>query len=146
MLIDYEVNIACKPEELFPWVAEPDKAMMWMKSVRKGEIIEETPEKTGTTFREEMEEGGKILEMSGVITGYIENKLIAFHLESKIHEVDVSYTIEPLGDRSRLLVMSTIEWKFPMNMISLIIGRKIRSNITNQLESEFADLRKLCEQ
>jgi len=41
-----------------------------------------------------MEENGNSIEMFGVITGYVENKLMSFHLESKIHKLDVSYSIE----------------------------------------------------
>jgi hypothetical protein len=41
-----------------------------------------------------MEEDGKNLEMTGTITGYTPGQMIAFHLESKIHTVDVSYTVE----------------------------------------------------
>jgi len=49
----------------------PEKTMLWQKGMKKGEIIKETPEKIGTTFMEEMEEGGNSLVMRGVITGYV---------------------------------------------------------------------------
>ena len=95
--------------------------MLWQKGVKGGEIIQERPEKVGTTFREVMEENGNSLVMEGEITGFIQDKLISFHLESKIHQVDVSYTIEGDEHRSTLSVESSIRWKFPMNIMSLIM-------------------------
>ena len=145
MKITLAVDIFCPPEDVFPWIAEPDKAMQWQKGVKGGEIIKETPEKVGTTFREEMEEDGKSIVMYGEITDYIQDKLIAFHLESKIHRVEVSYTIVGQDDKSTVTLDSTINWKFPLNIISLIIGRKLKSGIVQQTEFEFAELKRLCE-
>jgi len=145
MEIALAVDIFRKPEEVFPWIAEPDKAMRWQKGVKGGEILKETPEKVGTTFREEMAENGNSLVMYGEITDYIQDQLISFHLESKIQRIDVSYSIVWNNDRSTFAMESTIHWKFPMNVISLVIGRKIREGILQQTESELTALKKLCE-
>jgi len=145
MEIALAVDIFCKPEEVFPWIAEPDKAMRWQKGVKGGEILKETPEKIGTTFKEEMADNGNSIVMYGEITNYIQDKLISFHLESKIHKVDVSYSIIWNNNRSIFSMESVIHWKFPMNVISLVIGRKIRGGILRQTESELAELKRLCE-
>ena len=145
MKITFAIEIFCRPEELFPWIAEPEKAMRWQKGVRGGEIIIETPEKIGTMFREEMEENGNRLVMHGEITDYIQDRLISFHLESKVHSVDASYSILWDDGHCMLAVESTIHWKFPMNVISLIIGRKMKEGIVRQTESELAELKRLCE-
>ena len=145
MKITVAVEVYCKPEGVFPWIADPDKAMRWQKGVKGGEIIEEMPEKIGTTFREEMEENGKRLVMYGEITGYVRDKFMSFHLNSNIHRVEVSYSIEWKDNRSILTAESIIHWKFPMNIISLFIGCKIKEGILRRTESEFAELKKLCE-
>ena len=145
MEIALAVDIFRKPEEVFPWVAEPEKAMRWQKGVKGGEILIETPAKVGTTFREEVEENGNSLVMYGEITDYIQDQLISFHLESKIHKVDVSYSIVWNNNRSTFALKTAIHWKFPMNVVSLIIGRKIREGIVQQTESELAELKRLCE-
>ena len=67
MKITLTIDILCSPVKVFPWIAEPDRAMRWQKGVKGGEIIKETPEKIGTTFKEEMEENGKKLVMYGEI-------------------------------------------------------------------------------
>ena len=145
MEVALAIDIFCKPAEVFPWVAEPDKAMLWQKGVKGGQILKETSEKVGTTFREEMAENGNSLVMYGEITDYVQDQLLSFHLESKIHKVDVSYSIVWTNDRSIFAVESTIHWKFPMNVISFVIGRKIREGILQQTESELAELKRLCE-
>jgi len=44
MKIIFAVDILCEPDKVFPWIAEPEKAMLWQKDVKKGEIIKGTPE------------------------------------------------------------------------------------------------------
>lgn len=83
--------------------------------------------------------------MQGMITKYIENRIIGFHLESKIHEFDVSYSLEGINKASRIAVELVIKWKFPMNFISLFIGKKIEKNLLKKLEAEVLALKKICE-
>ena len=139
-------DIQSKPEDIFPWIAEPDKAMKWQKGIKGGEIIKETSEKTGTTFKEVLEENGKRLEMYGEITDYIPDRLISFQLESKIHKVHVTYSVSGNDSKSIITVECSIHWKFPMNFMCLFLGRNIRKNILTQTESEIDELKKLCEQ
>jgi len=70
---------------------------------------------------------------------------MSFHLESKIHRVDVSYSIVWHDDKSTFAMESTIHWKFPMNIVTLIMGRKIREGILQQTGTELAELKRLCE-
>ena len=145
MRITY-VNEICKsPEVVFPWIAEPNKAMQWQKNVKAAEILIQKPEVVGTTFKEEMEEDGNRLEMRGVITKFVEDQVVAFHLESKIHEVDVSYSLEGLNDATRVTVDAKIHWKFPLNLLSVFMGRKMKMGIADQLRTEVFELKRLCE-
>ena len=140
------VNEILKPPEfVFPWIAEPDKAMQWQKNVKGGEILIDEPEVVGTTFKEQIEEGGESLEMVGVITQYIENQVIGFHLESKIHQVDVSYSLEALDNTSKITIDAIIKWKFPLNLMSILIGNKMKKGIAGQMEAEILELKRICE-
>jgi len=73
------------------------------------------------------------------------NELISFHLESKIHRVNVIYSVAENINKSTVRAESTIRWKFPMNLIYLFIGFKIKRTIMLQTKSEFAELKRLCE-
>ena len=93
-----------------------------------------------------MEESGRSLQMRGVITGYLKDKMISFQLESKIHAVEVSYSVAGEPGKSVARMQSTIHWKFPMTIMSIIFGRKMKSGIVQQTQSEFAELKRLCEE
>jgi len=145
MRIVYEAQIMRPPQLVFPWIAEPERAMKWQKNVKEGEIIVEKPEIIGTTFREVIEEDGNTLEMHGIITKYVENRMMGFHLASRIHEFDVDYSLEEDGQNTRIRIEATIRWKFPMSLISLFIRKKMERTLMKQLESEVQDLKNLCE-
>lgn len=145
MRITYANEIRKPPEFVFPWLAEPEKAMQWQKNVKGGEIVNETPGMVGTTFKEVLEEDGGRLEMTGVITQFVRDQIIEFHLESKMHEVDVTYSLEGSNGATQIMVDARIHWKFPTNLLSLFIGHKMKEGITRQLESEILELKRICE-
>jgi len=145
MIILYGDEISQPPEMVFPWIEDPEKAMQWQKNVKGGEIIEENPNKIGTTFKEVIEEGGNRLEMYGSITKYVKDKIIGFHLVSKIHEFDVSYAVEEIENATKLSIEARIRWKFPMNIVSIFLHKKMEEGLKKQLEQEVQELKKLCE-
>jgi hypothetical protein len=145
MNIKYENEISKPPEVVFPWIADPDKAMQWQTNVKGGEILVETPGKVGTTFKETIEEDGNELEMYGSISEYVEDEVIGFHIESRIHAFDVRYAVRGVGKGSSVSAEIDIRWKFPMNIMSLFIGKKMKASLLEDLASEFLALKKLCE-
>lgn len=145
MEISTSIDISNIPQKVFAWIDDPDKAMHWQKGVKSEEIIMETPERIGTTFREEIEENGKSLVMHGKITDYIPDQLIAFQLESKIHIIHINYSVVGYDKNSIVTVSATIKWRFPMNVISLILGHQIKTKIISQTKSELKELKMLCE-
>jgi len=146
MKINFAIEVSGEPDEVFPWIDNPEKAILWQKGVKKGEIIKETPEKIGTTFVEEMEDSEDSLVMHGVITGYVKNQMITFQLESRIHKLVVCYSITGKDGKSLITAESNIHWKFPMNIMSIILGCKIKEGILKQTDSEFSELKRLCEE
>jgi hypothetical protein len=138
-------QISKPPEVVFPWIADPEKAMQWQTNVKGGDILIDRPEVVGTTFTEVIEEDGRSLEMRGEITTYRKNQVIGFHLQSKIHEFDISYTVEETEQATRLSIEAIIKWKFPMNLIARFAGKRIEAGIQDQLASEVLELKRLCE-
>jgi hypothetical protein len=145
MRIFYENEILKPPKIVFPWIANPEKAMQWQKNVKGGEIMINKPEMVGTTFKEIIEEDGNSLEMVGTITQYIENQQIGFHLQSRIHDFNVIYSVEEIDKGSKVSIEANIKWKFPMNIVSLIIGKKMEAGMIKQLETEVLELKRICE-
>jgi carbon monoxide dehydrogenase subunit G len=145
MEITSSIAIKNTPDVVFSWLENPEKAMEWMTSVSGGEILHETPERVGTTFREVVEDESGSIEMCGMITGFEPDKSIAFHLESRVNSVDVGYQVEKTDDGSRLMYRAKIKWKFPVNIISIFMGNKMRQSILAQLQNELGRLKELCE-
>ncbi len=144
MKITFTSEISRSPELVFPWIEDPEKAMKWQKNVKGGEIIDKNPDIIGTTFTETVEEDGNSLPMSGIITKYIKNKMIGFHINSKTHEFDVTYTVERIDKATRLSIDADIHWKFPMNIMSIFLQKKMEEGLKKQMELEVQELRKLC--
>ena len=145
MKISLSIDINSPLPTVFSWVENPGKALQWQTSVAKGEILHETPERIGTTFREVVEEDGQGVELHGTITNYIPGKLISFHLESRVNVVDVEYSVEAIPNGTRLTQAGNVRWKFPINVISLFMGGKMEQGITAQSQKEFGKLKELCE-
>jgi len=145
MKISSAIDINSTPQEVFGWLEDPEKAKQWMTSVTETEILHETPDRVGTSFRETVEDEGGSLEMQGFISGFEADKSIAFHLESRVNTVDVEYWVGKIGTGVCLEYHADIRWKFPMNIISIFMGHKIRQNILEQLAVELNKLKELCE-
>jgi hypothetical protein len=145
MKISISININSTQEIVFCWLENPEKAMKWMTSVTKGEIIYESPDIVGTTFRETVEDESGSIEMEGFISGYQPNKSISFHLSSRVNIVDVAYSIEEIPTGVLLTNLANVKWKFPVNIISLFIGKKMKENIIAQSNEELSKLKVLCE-
>lgn len=139
------IDINSPPAKVFSWVDDPDKAMKWMTSVAKTRILHETPERVGTKFLEVVEEDGPGVELEGVITNFEPDKSISFHLESRVNVVDVEYCVEAVRNGARLTQNANVRWKFPVSVISIFSGRKIKEGIRAQAQKEFEKLKELCE-
>jgi uncharacterized protein YndB with AHSA1/START domain len=145
MKISYTIDINNTPEKVFHWLNNPERAMAWMSSVSKTELLHETTDMVGTTFREIVEENGQWTELHGVVTDYRPNQLIAFHLSGKFNVVDVEYRLEEIENRTRLTQNANIRFKSFMRVLSILIGPMFKKKIMDQLQKEFAELKELCE-
>ena len=145
MKISFSIDIDSPPARVFGWLESPEKAMQWMTSVARTEILHETPERVGTTFREVVEENGNGVELQGTITGFIPDRSISFHLTSRVNELDVEYGVEAIPTGTRLTQNANVRWKFPVNVISIFMGGKMRQGISAQSQKEFEKLKELCE-
>lgn len=100
----------------------------------------------GTTFREIIEENGRGTEMHGIVTDYIQNNVISFHLSGKFNSVDVKYSLEKSGGTTRLTQIANIHFKSILRILSVIIWPLFKKKIIDQSQREFMKLKELCEQ
>lgn len=122
MKISNRVEIKATPGKVFYWLEEPERAMKWMTSVTKSEIIKENPEKVGTTFREYIEEDGRGTEMRGVVTEFVSNERFAVHLEGEYNSVDVLFALEEKGGMTELTQDVQLRFKGIHKVLILFLG------------------------
>jgi uncharacterized protein YndB with AHSA1/START domain len=139
------VEINATPATVFYWLEDPSRAIRWMTSVSKTEIIYQRPGMVGTTFREWVEEDGRGTEMSGVVTRFVRGKRLAFHLEGEYNAVDVEYALEDREGHTLLSQRADIRFKGLLRVLSVLFGPTFKRKLTAQTESEFARLKELCE-
>ena len=145
MKLSYAMEIKTTPEKVWYWLGTPERAKVWQTNVSKTEILQETPNWIGTTFRETIEENGSGVEMQGVVTDYRENQSLAMHLSGKYNVVDVEWRIEEIGEHTRLTVYSNISFRSIIKILSIFMRPIFKRKITKQLQEEFARLKELCE-
>lgn len=145
MKITQTVEIRATVEEVFYWLGDPTRAMEWMTSVSRTEIIEKTPGWIGTTFRETVEEGGRGTELRGVVTDFVANERMAFHLEGEFNTVDVVWTLRHRGETIEVSQVAEVRFKGLMSVLILVLGPAFKKKMMAQGQSEFARLKALCE-
>lgn len=145
MQISQAVDIRCTPDKVFYWLGDPQRAMTWMASVSTCEILYESPEMVGTTFRETVEEDGQGTELQGVVTAWKPNELIAFHLSGKYNTVDVEYRLQDIESGTRLTQNANVCFKSLMKLVVLFMGRAFKHQVMEQSKKEFINLKALCE-
>jgi hypothetical protein len=119
--------------------------MVWQTSVSHTEIIQQTSNWVGTTFRETIEENGRGTEVEGVVTEYRENTALAMHLCGKFHVADIAWRIEEADRHTRLTVQADVRFKSLVRLMSIVFHPAFRKSILAQLRKEFATLKELCE-
>lgn len=143
--ISCSIDINRRPEEVFLWVKDPEKAMVWMTSVSKGEILHQTPDLVGTTFRETVEDEGRGTELHGMIIGYTPDESISFHLSGDYNVVDVEHRVEEIEGGTRLTTDANVRFKGLVWVMSLFMGATFKKKAIEQMQAEFARLKELCE-
>ena len=141
MKISNTIEIKSTPENVFYWLEDPERAMKWQTTVTKYEIIKETPQRVGTTFTEYIEENGHGTEMRGILTGFVPNKMLAFHLEGEYNTIDVNFTLNEKEGITQITQHADVHFRGMLKVLSIFLKKKI----IKQMQKEFAVLKELCE-
>ena len=140
------IDINVTPEKVWYWLGDPEKAKVWQTSVARTEIVHQTPDWIGTTFRETVEGDAQGVKIEGVVTDYRENQALTMHLSSKFHTVDVAWRLEGIKNHTHLTVKADIRFKSFMRLLSLLFWPAFKKQLTGQFQKELGRLRELCEQ
>jgi uncharacterized protein YndB with AHSA1/START domain len=139
--ISNTIEIKATPGKVFYWLENPERAMKWQTNVTEYKIIKNMQNKVGTTFTEYIEENGRRTEMHGIVSEFVPNEKLAFHLEGDYNIVDINFTLTAKDKLTYLTQNAEIHFKGVLKMLSVLLKKKI----IKQTRKEFAVLKKLCE-
>ena len=146
MQCSYSIEIERSQQDVFDFVNEPSNIKLIVPNLVDEGLIEETPDKVGTTFWHEYEENGRKMKMTGVVTEYERPTRSAVELDGPMFSLGVLYEYEALGpDRMRLTQHSNGTFKHVFKLLGLLMGKKMKRDGEKVLEDNFARLKSVLE-
>ncbi|MEQ9407362.1 MAG: SRPBCC family protein [Fuerstiella sp.] len=139
------VDIDCPIDEVFHYTN--DNVAEWSITVVEDEVINETPDHVGTTFRSVTETNGNRMEFQGEVIRYEPPHLSAVRLNGKLFDIDAVYMFEDISGRTRVTQKSYV---YPKSLIMKIIfgccGWLMSKGSCDAAQKEMQSLKKHCEQ
>lgn len=142
----YSTVIERSREDVFAWMDDPDNLQKSVPMLVDHGVIEETPEKVGTTFWHEYEENGRRMKMTGVVTEHKPPERMAVELDGAMFSLRVAYDFEELGPTTtRLTQHSSSTFKHVFKIFGLIFGKKMKADGEKLQAENFARMKALME-
>ena len=123
-----------------------DHVAEWSIIVVEDELLEEKPDRVGTTFRTVTEENGRRMEFHGVVTREEPPHVSAVHLTGKTFDIDVEYTFEDLGGQTRVKQVSFVTGKGVFRVFLFLCGWLMNKSSCKSTDNELNSLKKFCEE
>lgn len=118
----------------------------WSLTVIEDEILDETPEKVGSTFRILTEERGRKMEMTGVVTRYEIDRLSEVHLTGPGFEIDALYEFKDLGNgKVRVTETAQVHPKGLFKVMLFLFGWAMKRSNCKALQNELDSLKEKLE-
>jgi hypothetical protein len=144
MQSEMSVEIDGPLEEVFERFASANAAE-WSLIVVEDEVLEETPDVVGTTFRTVTEERGRRMDFAGVVTRHDPPRAHAVRMVGKQFDIEALYLFEDIDGRTRLTQQSTVNGKGFFRAMFLFFGWMMRRSSCDALEQELTSLKRLIE-
>ncbi len=138
------VEIDRSIDEVFQYTN--DKVAEWSLTVIEDEVIEEKPDRVGTTFRCLTEDHGRRMEFQGVVTRHEPPSASAIHLTGQQFDVEAEYLFEDLGGRTRVTQRSTVAPKGFLKIVFFLFGWMMKKSTCKAVQNELNNLKRLMEE
>ncbi len=122
-----------------------DHVAEWSIVVVEDEVLNETPDKVGSTFRSVTEDRGKKMVFQGEVTRWQAPTLSAIHMQGDYFDIDAAYSFEDLGGRTRVTQNSKVTPKGWLKAFFLLFGWMMKKSSCNAARNELLSLKKFCE-
>ena len=143
MQSEMSVEVERSIDEVFDFTT--NHVSEWSLVVVEDEIINETPEGVGTTFRVVTEDRGQRMEFDGVVTLHEAPTAHTVVMKGKQFDMEAEYRFEDLDGRTRVTQRSMVNGKGVTGIILLLFGWLMKKSSCNALERELLNLKRLLE-
>ena len=133
-------DIAKPPEDVFPYLFEPDLVPQWTTGLNGYERLDDGPLRTGSRFREQLDVSGQHIDTELEITAFDPPRSAESRAEIRGIDVISTYTLEPSGGGTRLT--QTVEAKGG-GLKGRVLIPVIQPHLERKLEADLAALQKL---
>ena len=122
MFVSMSVEIEAPPEEVWPFLVEPEKAKQWFTALKIFEWTSEKHEGVGSTFYWKEEANNRIYNLNFETTEWVENRVFGYRMTSGdfFKSYDERWEIDPTPNGSRFTFNDHIE--FPYGPFGKVIG------------------------
>jgi len=143
---EYSIDIERPRTEVFAFLDDQENLPKIVPNLVDHGVINETPEKVGTTFWHEYEEKGRKMKMTGVVTEHRAPERMAVKLDGAFFGLEVAYTLEELGPTStRLTQYSNARFKHIFKLMGLLFGKKMQAEGEKVQADNFARMKSMIE-
>jgi len=143
----YSIDIERPREQVFAFLDDEDNLPKMVPTLVDHGIVNETPEKVGTTFWHVYEEKGRRMKMTGVVTEHRAPERMAVKLDGAFFGLEVTYELEALGPTStRLTQHSDSRFKHVFKLMGLLFGKKMEREGKQVQAETFARMKTLIEE
>ncbi len=141
-MIRHETSIHLNrtPAQVFPFLAEPQKLLLWQLDLISSEMLTEGPLRIGSRFHEVRRMGPRETEIRAEITDFDADQCLATRTETK-PAATVRYELHPEEGGTRLRYAFTLQTAGLMRLMEPMIGSSVRKGT----EADLARLRQLVE-
>jgi hypothetical protein len=130
-------------EQVFEFTTE--HTAEWSLVVVEDEVLTETPDGVGSTFRVLTEDRGRKMEFQGVVTHHQPPTASSVNMVGKQFDIFAEYTFEDLGGRTRVNQRSVVTAKGFMKIVFIFMGWMMKKSSCDAAQKEFDNLKRLLE-
>jgi uncharacterized protein YndB with AHSA1/START domain len=143
--VQESIEIKVPPENVWPFLIEPEKILKWIITFQKFEYTTEQHSGVGTPFYVEEKAGGPLMKINFAVTEWVENERLAARMVSgdMLKSYELRFTLEPTPSGSNFTFFEITELSF--GIIGKLIGAIGKRTAESHVKQCLAKLKSLVE-
>jgi len=146
MKVQRSIEIVAPPEEIWPFLTDPEKILEWYIPLQKFEYTGEQRSGPGAPLYFEEKVAGRTMKLNCVVTEWVENKRFAFRMTSgnMMKSYEESWILEDIPSGIRFTFME--QGELPYGIIGRLVGPVAQLMSAATVGRMLVKLKRLAEQ